>query len=107
MIEIEGLRVVYHDVISVLHGVSVKLEDGQITTLLGANGAGKTTLLRTISGILHIYDGDVLEGSVKIDGHDVTHSNPVVITRKYGIVYIVEERTIFPQLNLDPSTMLA
>jgi branched-chain amino acid transport system ATP-binding protein len=100
MIEIEGLRVVYHDVISVLHGVSVKLEDGQITTLLGANGAGKTTLLRTLSGILHIYDGDVLEGSVKIDGDDVTHSNPVVITRKYGIVYIVEERTIFRQLNM-------
>lgn len=100
MIEVEGLRVVYHDVISVLHGVSVKLEDGEITTLLGANGAGKTTLLRTLSGILHIYDGDVLEGSVKINGDDVTHSNPVVITRKYGIVYIVEERTVFPQLNM-------
>ena len=100
MIEIEGLRVVYHDVILVLHGVSVKLKDGEITTLLGANGAGKTTLLRSLSGILHIYDGDVLEGSVKIDGDDVTHSNPVVITRKYGIVYIVEERTIFRQLNM-------
>ena len=91
---------VYRDVISVLHGVSVSLEDGQITTLLGANGAGKTTLLRTLSGILRIYDGDVLEGSVKIEGQEVTRINPVKIARKFGIVYIVEERTVFPQLNV-------
>ena len=62
MITVEGLRVVYKDVISVLHGISLRLEDGQITTLLGANGAGKTTLLRTLSGVLEIYDGEVLEG---------------------------------------------
>ena len=100
MIQVEGLRVVYKDVISVLHGVSVSLEDGQITTLLGANGAGKTTLLRTLSGILQIYDGEVLEGSVKIDDVEVTRLNPVVITRRFGIVYIVEERTVFPQLTV-------
>lgn len=100
MIEVEGLRVVYKNVISVLHGVSVSLEDGQITTLLGANGAGKTTLLRTLSGILQIYDGEVLEGSVKIDGVELTRLNPVVITRRFGIVYIVEERTVFPQLTV-------
>jgi branched-chain amino acid transport system ATP-binding protein len=100
VIEVEGLRVVYRDVISVLHGVSVNLQDGQITTLLGANGAGKTTLLRTLSGVLHIYDGDVLEGSVKIEGVEATRLNPVVIARRFGIVYIVEERTVFPQLNV-------
>lgn len=100
MIKVEGLRVVYKDVISVLHGVSVSLEDGQITTLLGANGAGKTTLLRTLSGILQIYDGEVLEGSVKINDVEVTRLNPVVITRRFGIVYIVEERTVFPQLTV-------
>ncbi|MBU2647909.1 ABC transporter ATP-binding protein [bacterium] len=100
MIEVEGLRVVYKDVISVLHGVSVNLEDGQITTLLGANGAGKTTLLRTLSGILQIYDGKVLEGSVKIDGVELTRLNPVVITRRFGIVFVVEERTVFPQLTV-------
>ena len=100
MIEVEGLRVVYRDVISVLHGVSLKLEEGKITTLLGANGAGKTTLLRTLAGILQIYDGEVLEGSVRIDGVDVTRLNPVAIARRFGIVYIVEERTIFPQLSV-------
>jgi branched-chain amino acid transport system ATP-binding protein len=100
MIAVEGLRVVYKDVISVLHGISLRLKDGQITTLLGANGAGKTTLLRTLSGVLEIYDGEVLEGSVKIDGIDVTRLNPVVIARRFGIVYIVEERTVFPQLNI-------
>jgi branched-chain amino acid transport system ATP-binding protein len=100
MIVVEGLRVVYKDVISVLHGVSLRLEDGQITTLLGANGAGKTTLLRTLSGVLQIYDGEVLEGSVKIDDIEVTRLNPVIIARRFGIVYIVEERTVFPQLNI-------
>ena len=100
MIVVEGLRVVYKDVISVLHGVSLRLEDGQITTLLGANGAGKTTLLRTLSGVLEIYDGEVLEGSVKIDDIEATRLNPVVIARRFGIVYIVEERTVFPQLNI-------
>lgn len=100
MIKVEGLRVVYKSVISVLHGVSVSLEDGQITTLLGANGAGKTTLLRTLSGILQIYDGEVLEGSVKIDNVELTRLNPIAITRRFGIVYIVEERTVFPQLTV-------
>ena len=49
MLAIENLRVVYHDVISVLNGVSLGVQEEEILIIIGANGAGKTTLLRAVS----------------------------------------------------------
>ena len=56
MLEISNLTVQY-GVITVLHGINLRVELGQIVTLIGANGAGKTTLLRTISGLLRPTEG--------------------------------------------------
>ena len=51
MLEIEDL-IVNYGAIAALHGISLKVQQGPIVTLIGANGAGKTTLLRTISGLV-------------------------------------------------------
>ncbi len=66
MLSIENLRVVYHDVISILNGISLKAASGEISVIIGANGAGKTTLLRAISGMLEMFGGDIIEGDIKV-----------------------------------------
>ena len=67
MLAIENLRVVYHDVISVLNGISLEVREGEILIIIGANGAGKTTLLRAVSGMIDFYDGDIIEGDIKME----------------------------------------
>ena len=52
MLSINNIEVVYDNVILVLKGVSLEVQPGSITTLLGANGAGKTTTLKAVSGVL-------------------------------------------------------
>jgi branched-chain amino acid transport system ATP-binding protein len=52
LLEIDDIHVFY-DKIEALKGISVKVEDKQIVTLVGGNGAGKSTTLRAISGLLH------------------------------------------------------
>ena len=59
MLEIKNIRVHYGKV-EAIKGVSLKVADGDIVTLLGANGAGKTTILRTISGLMRPTSGEIL-----------------------------------------------
>ncbi|MDB5848739.1 MAG: transporter related [Rhodoferax sp.] len=66
-LEVRGLTVGYGDV-SVLRGLSMQVEAGQMVALIGANGAGKTTLLRTVSGLLQTTGGSILLDGVEIQG---------------------------------------
>jgi len=52
LLEVNNIEVIYHNVILVLKGMSLKVEEGRIVTILGNNGAGKTTTLKAISGLL-------------------------------------------------------
>ena len=90
MLEVENLRVVYQEVISVLNGVSLKVPDGEITVLLGANGAGKTTILRTICGLLPVYDGKITEGNVLLNQTPLNRLDSSAIVKKYRITYVME-----------------
>ena len=65
MLKLNNIEVTYLNVIRVLHGVSMGVDDGQIVALLGANGAGKSTTLKAISGLLHIEEGEVTDGSIE------------------------------------------
>jgi branched-chain amino acid transport system ATP-binding protein len=56
----------------VIHDVSLNVEEGQVTALLGRNGVGKTTTLRTIVGLL-----DVQTGRIRYDGTDITGLEPL------------------------------
>ena len=57
LLEIKNIRVHYGKA-EALRGISIKVDEGEIVTLIGANGAGKTTTLRTISGILKPTSGE-------------------------------------------------
>ncbi|MFQ6606287.1 MAG: ABC transporter ATP-binding protein [Fidelibacterota bacterium] len=93
MLELVGVEA-YYGKIKALHGISLRVEAGQMVCLLGANGAGKTTVLRTISGLLEPEYGTIHFQGVRIDGSD-----PEKITR-LGIAHVPEGRGIFPQLTV-------
>ena len=88
MLEVANLEVVYNDVVLVLRGLSLTVQDGQIIALLGANGAGKTTALRAITGILDIHEGDITKGSVTFDGDRIEGKDPSAIVRM-GIAQVL------------------
>ncbi|MDY6850974.1 MAG: ABC transporter ATP-binding protein [Thermodesulfobacteriota bacterium] len=101
MLAIENLRVVYHDVISVLNGISMEVQDGELLIIIGANGAGKTTLLRSVAGMIDFYDGDIIDGDIKMDGVSITGLDSSSIMKKYNLTYVIEDRPIFWYLTTE------
>ncbi len=100
MLKLNNIEVTYLNVIRVLHGVSLTVPDGAIVTLLGANGAGKSTTLKAISGLLHIEEGQVTDGSIEWDGQRIDKKNPEDIG-KMGIVQALEGRRVFGHLTAE------
>jgi branched-chain amino acid transport system ATP-binding protein len=84
----------YYGPIMAIRGVSLKVHQGQIVTVLGANGAGKTTLLKTISGVM-----DPEKGSVRMQGEEIQSMEADAIVRR-GIVHVPEGREIFPLMTV-------
>ena len=101
MLSIENLRVVYHDVISVLNGISLHVKDGEVLVIIGANGAGKTTLLRSVSGMIEFYDGDIIDGDIKMDGVSIKGLDSTDIMKRYNLTYVMEDRPVFWYLTIE------
>ena len=93
MLEIQNLTVCY-GAISALHDVSLKVEAGEIVTLIGANGAGKTTTLRAISGMLKPKSGQV-----RYEGRDITGVPPHKLVGQ-GLAHCPEGRMVFANLTV-------
>lgn len=100
MLSVNNVEVVYSDVILVLRGVSLRIEEGQIVSLLGANGAGKSTTLKTISGLLHSQQGAITRGNIEWNGERLDHRSPDEIVRM-GIVQVLEGRPLFEHLTVE------
>jgi branched-chain amino acid transport system ATP-binding protein len=79
--------------IKALHGVSLRLDEGEVVAILGANGAGKTTTLRAISGTVR------RSGEVRFDGRPLGRRAPEAIA-KLGIAHVPEGRGLFPELTV-------
>ncbi len=94
LLQVDDLVTQYGPVVA-LHGISFRVPEGQIVTLLGANGAGKTTTLRTISGLLRATRGQIL-----FDGKPLHRMSPEQIVRA-GVVQSPEGRQIFADLTVD------
>lgn len=93
MLEINDLHV-HYGVIEALKGVSLKVDEGKIVSLIGANGAGKTSLLQAISGIVKKSGGDV-----QFLGSSIYKTNPRKIVEQ-GLVQVPEGRHVFPGLSV-------
>jgi branched-chain amino acid transport system ATP-binding protein len=100
MLALNNIEVVYDNVILVLKGVSLNVEKGRITTLLGANGAGKTTTLKAISGLLRTERGEVTKGSVELDGIRLDRLQAYDVVKR-GIVQVFEGRRVFENLTVE------
>ncbi len=100
MLKINNIEVVYSDVILVLRGISLAVEQGQIVSLLGANGAGKTTTLKTISGLLLRENGKVTRGGIEFEGQRLDSVKAEEVTRM-GIVQVLEGRRLFQHLTAE------
>ena len=90
----EGLHT-YYGKSHILHGVSLEVEEGRITALLGRNGAGKTTTLRSLMGLT-----PAREGRVTVFGQDTTRW-PTFRIAASGVGYVPEGRRIFANLSVD------
>ncbi|NUT60828.1 ABC transporter ATP-binding protein [Herbaspirillum sp. C9C3] len=84
----------HYGAIEALHGVSLKVEKGEIVTLIGANGAGKTTLLMTLCGRPRASGGRVI-----FEGQDITQLPTHEIMRR-GFAISPEGRRVFPSLTV-------
>jgi branched-chain amino acid transport system ATP-binding protein len=105
LLSVENL-VVNYGAIRALHGVSLKIDRGEIVTLIGANGAGKTTLLRTISGLLRIAGGKICWFGNADGGSESLHSLPPHEIVRRGICHVPEGRQIFPGLTVRENLLL-
>lgn len=93
MLAVENLNV-YYGAIHALKNLDVKVDKGEIVTLIGANGAGKTSTLRAISGLVPIK-----EGKVSFEGKDITHLAPHEIVC-LGMSHVPEGRRVFANLTV-------
>ena len=99
MLRVDSLQV-YYGGIHALKGVSLKVEAGQIVTLIGANGAGKSSTLRAIAGIVKKSSG-----SIELEGREISGLAPEDIV-KSGIMMAPEGRKILPHLTVLENLML-
>jgi len=93
ILETKGLVTGYGK-LEILHGVDIKVHEGEITAILGPNGAGKSTLLKTIAGLL-----DKWSGKVFYCGEDITNLQTKEILQK-GLVYVMQGRNVFPYMTV-------
>jgi len=98
-LDIQGVTAAY-DWADVLDGVSLTIEPGRITCLLGANGSGKTTLIRSILGLT-----PPRLGRITLDGRDITRL-PTHKVIAAGVACIPEGRKVFPKLTVEENLRL-
>ena len=92
-LELQGVESGYGEV-QILWGVSMRLEEGRLTSLVGSNGSGKTTLLRTATGLTPAWKGKVI-----FEGKDVTRLSPHE-KAQMGLVLVPEGRQLFTDMTV-------
>jgi len=92
-LEVNNIDVYYGDV-QVIFNLSMRVEKGEVVSIIGSNGAGKSTLLKTISGLMHPAKGEILFEGVSVDS-----APPEEIVER-GIIQIPEGRRLFTLMSV-------
>lgn len=98
LLEVTNLEANYGP-IKALHGINFSMEEGSVTTILGANGAGKTTTLRSICGMVNT------EGGIMLAGTDISNMATEQIVRQ-GVAHVPEGRGTFTRVSTEENLML-
>ena len=93
MLKISEIDVYYGDM-QALRNVSIKVDPGEVVSVIGSNGAGKSTLLKTVSGMLRPRTG-----AISLDGREISQAPPSKIVEN-GISHVPEGRQIFPTMTV-------
>jgi len=105
MLQVNNIDVIFVNVIHVLKGISLELQEGKIAALLGGNGAGKSTMAKSITGMIRNEEGEIKSGSIVFNGERIDTLGPEKIVKK-GIVMVWEGRRIFEQLTVENNLVL-
>ena len=93
MLEVKNLSV-HYGMIQAVRNVDFKVNEGEIVSLIGANGAGKSTILKTLSGLIHPSEGEIV-----YLGENIASTSARKIVEK-GLVQVPEGRHVFPGLTV-------
>jgi branched-chain amino acid transport system ATP-binding protein len=101
LLEIKNIET-YYDLIYAIRGVSLSVEEGSITAILGNNGAGKTTILRTVMGLINDQPD---KGTIEFAGRRIDGADTEKIVRM-GISLVPEGREVFEELTIRENLMM-
>jgi len=101
LLEIKNIETFY-TLIYALRGVSLSVEEGTITAIMGNNGAGKSTILKTVMGLL---DDQPDKGAIEFLGKRIDRKDPEVIVR-LGLSYVPEGREVFEELSVRENLLM-
>jgi branched-chain amino acid transport system ATP-binding protein len=99
LLEVRAIDAFYGD-FQALFGVSLRVEAGQIIAVIGANGAGKSTLLKTIAGLMHPHQGEILFKGTALTGM------PAFDIVNHGIALVPEGRKLFASLTVEENLLI-
>ena len=106
MISVSNITKSYGE-LQVLKGISLEVNEKEIICIVGPSGAGKTTLLRAVSGMIDFYDGDIIEGDIKMEGTSIKDYDSTDIMKRYGVTYVMEDRPVFWYLTIEENLRAA
>ena len=101
LLEIKNIETFY-TLIYALRGVSLAVDEGTVTAILGNNGAGKSTILKTVMGLL---DDQPDKGTIEFLGKRIDGKDPEVIVRM-GLSYVPEGREVFDELSVKENVLM-
>src|SRR5664279_3149661 len=104
LLDVNGIEVIYNNIILVLKGVSLRVHEGKIVALMGGNGAGKTTTLRAVSNLLAGERGAVTKGSIELRGERIESLSTSEMVNR-GVVQVMEGRHCFAHLSIEDNLM--
>jgi branched-chain amino acid transport system ATP-binding protein len=99
LLEVKNIDVFYGDV-QVIFGLSLRVEEGEVVSIIGGNGAGKSTLLKTLSGLMH-----PTKGEITFESKTIQRSSPEDIV-ECGIVQIPEGRRLFTLMSVQDNLIV-